>query len=83
MNVYRSSDQDWKDLVVRFAGDRKICNCGNAYLTNCGSASIYDSELGAYKKVEDYPTCYAGCSANQIFCKHEIATHVVSLIGRE
>lgn len=80
--TYRSPDQDWKDLVVRFAYDRQICNCGQAYLTNCGSASIYDTAVGAYKTVHDYPTCYAGCSANQIFAKQEIATRVVVLLEK-
>ena len=35
---------NFQKLLVRYAGDKEICNCGNAYLTNCGEALVPDDK---------------------------------------
>lgn len=62
---------NFEKLIVRYAGDKKICNCGQAYLTNCGNARVNG------KDVFDYPVCKYGCSTNQIMAKEYIADRVV------
>jgi hypothetical protein len=63
---------NFERLIVRYAGDKKICNCKQAYLTNCGHA------IAGGKEVFDSPTCQYGCSSNQITAKNYIADMVVS-----
>lgn len=65
----------FKQLVVRYANGRQICNCGDAYLTNCGKGYILGDHGSRY--VEDLPVCRYGCSANQITAKEFIAEQVL------
>ena len=72
--------ENFKKLIIKYAEGRSICNCGEAYLANCGEASILD-ENGDWKKVKDYPVCQYGCSANQIIAKEYIAKRVLADLG--
>lgn len=69
-------DQNFKKLVKFFADGRTVCNCGQAYLTNCGVGYI------GFAKVMDIPTCAGGCSSAQISAKYEIADRSVTLLGQ-
>lgn len=66
---------NFEKLIIKYAGRKKICNCGEAYLTNCGIAWIPDGK-GDWKKVTNHPVCNYGCSANQIIAKEYIAMRV-------
>jgi hypothetical protein len=57
----------WKELIKKHAGDRKICNCGWAYLTPCGEGYVRGV------KKNDILVCESGCSANQIKARDYIA----------
>lgn len=62
-------------LVVRYAGNRVVCNCGQAYYTNCGTVSFLDNN-GDWQTRNDYPECKNGCDANLERAKIEIAEQV-------
>lgn len=66
---------DFKKLIVKFADGRKICNCGEAYLSPC--ASGIDREG---RNRTDMLACKDGCSVNQINAKEYIASRVVELL---
>ncbi len=63
---------NFEKLIERYAGNKQICNCGDAYYKNCGHALING------KEVFDNPTCEHGCSANQISARRYIADKVVA-----
>lgn len=72
----------WKRLIEHFADGRKPCNCGEAYLTNCGEGAVSNGD-GTWTERHDMPVCESGCSANQIRAKKEIGLRVVKLLGLE
>lgn len=59
------------DLIKRYANGRRVCNCGEAYYTNCGTG-IVGNERRA-----DLPACQWGCSANRVVARNEIAERVL------
>ncbi len=70
------SSNDWKDLVVRYADGRPICNCGDAYYSPCG---VGIDRTG--KSRTDMLACKYGCSSNKITAKEEIAGKVIKELG--
>ena len=62
---------NFESLIERYADEREICNCGEAYLSNCGHGS-----KGGIERT-DLPTCRSGCGANQISAKYYIAGRVM------
>ncbi|MCK5609436.1 hypothetical protein KAR91_46615 [Candidatus Pacearchaeota archaeon] len=66
------NDANFKNLIEHYADGKEICNCGSAYLTNCGEAI-----LGNGEHVFDHPICRYGCSAAMIDARDYIADRVV------
>lgn len=63
----------FKELVKKYADDKPICNCGQAYLTACGQGCT----LEGYTLV-----CKAGCSAAQIDAKDYVAKRVLQDLSK-
>ena len=72
----------WETLIKRYKGKKTICNCGQAYYTNCGEASIFDVKKGKWITIQDAPICKNGCSANQLNAKEFIAREVLKELKR-
>ena len=65
----------WAQLVQRYAGPRKVCNCGQAYYHTNGTywrGGNYGQEF------HDGDFCRHGCQANQYAVKDEIAEAVLA-----
>lgn len=52
----------WEALVERYKGDRKLCNCRQAYY---------------YTTDEGHQACRYGCQANQLAAKEDVGRAVV------
>ena len=52
----------WRRLIERYAGDRKVCNCGDAYYSIAADGHTF---------------CAGGCQANAYGVKAEIAARVL------
>lgn len=63
---------NFEKLIERYADGREICNCRDAYYTNCGHARVNGREIF------NHPTCQHGCSAAQINAKEYIADRVMA-----
>ena len=63
--------EHFKELVIRYADGRPICNCGQAYYTPCGEGYLNG------ERRTDMLICRYGCSAAQIDAKNEIAERVL------
>jgi hypothetical protein len=72
---------DWQKLVKKFADGREVCNCGDAYYTNCGRGSVLKD--GVWESRNDLPVCRYGCSVNQLNARDEIAGRLVELIDAD
>jgi len=66
------SSDSFKKLIKHYANGSEICNCGEAYYTNCGKGSVGGQDR------DDLPTCKHGCSSNIITAKNYIAEMVLS-----
>lgn len=72
---------NWKTLVQRYADGRQVCNCGNAYYTNCGTARTLNTSTGEWVTTHDNPSCENGCDANKHAVKDDIARRVLADLG--
>jgi len=63
----------FQKLIIKYAGNKKICNCGNAYEKPCGEGFIN----GEYRT--DVSICEYGCSANQDMAREYVAEEVLGL----
>jgi hypothetical protein len=71
---------NFKKLIKHFADGRTVCNCGEAYHTNCGRGAAGLGEFGQTLWVDDLPACRHGCSTNQFDAKNEMANRVINLV---
>jgi len=74
-NAGRKPRDAWEALILRYAGSKAVCNCGQAYYTNCGQSSrlVEGKWITAY----DNPCCQYGCSSNQLQAKNYVAEMVM------
>lgn len=72
---------EWRELVKRFADGRPICNCGQAYYSLDGKATIAGGPDHG-KKITNYPHCKWGCQANQHAVKDDIARRVLEELAK-
>jgi hypothetical protein len=63
----------WKELVIKYADGRPICNCGEAYYTPYG---VGIDKHGNHRT--DMLACAGGCSCNQITAREEIAKKILN-----
>lgn len=72
----------WEILVERYKGSREPCNCRQAWYMLIGEEqSVFlNGEYHIVKNENSY-TCRYGCSANQLFCKNEIAERICEEFG--
>lgn len=68
------SENNFKALVQRYANGKALCNCQEAYYTNCGHGS--KSINGKWVDFTDLPCCESGCSSNKISAKYYIAEKI-------
>lgn len=68
---------DWENLIKRYAGDKKICNCGQAYYSMTGEAWLYKDNGERMEKLFNRPVCQYGCQSNKYSVKEYIATRVL------
>ena len=61
---------NYEKLVERYADGKQLCNCRQAYYTNCGHG--YKDGIDR----TDLPTCQHGCSSNQITATEYIADKI-------
>jgi len=61
----------FEKLIKRYAGNKVICNCKQAYYEDCGKGYVNG------KHRTDLPICRHGCSANQIVAKEHVAAMVL------
>ena len=72
--VIKERITDWRRLVALYAGDRELCNCGEAYYSHCAGGD----ECGfCHRDAKAHTYCKDGCSANMIETKEEIAGRVL------
>lgn len=69
--------EEWSEIIKRYADDKPICNCGEAYYTPCGHG--IDAQG---KRRTDMLACQYGCQANQYGVKNYIARRVLEELSR-
>lgn len=68
----------YKTLVKRYAGDKKLCNCREAYYSEGGECSR-QNENGIWETHYDALYCKGGCNANQ----YRTLDHVCEQVCKE
>ena len=76
-SVTKNGAEAYKMLVRKYADGRKICNCGEGYLSPCACGI---DEHGIDRT--DMLACNYGCSANKIYTRDEIARRVVAELSQ-
>lgn len=76
-NASRKPRDAWEALILRYAGKKTVCNCGQAYYANCGRGCTFDSGSGRYVERNDLPACLGGCSSNELQAREYVAEMVI------
>jgi len=63
--------------VALYAGDRPICNCGQAYYTACPGGERRTCAGCSTPGDRPHNYCEGGCSSNHLRAKEEIAEKVI------
>lgn len=66
-------------LIAHYADGRQVCNCGQAYYSNCGTGSVFSNGVRVLR--HDLPACKNGCEVNLRMAKDYIAQRVVADLG--
>ncbi len=81
LRIYLSGPEAFRTLIRRFADLRTVCNCGEAYETECPGSEHPEERTcsGCSNTPDGHGFCSGGCSSNQIRAKHEVAGRILDL----
>ncbi len=74
LDAYNEGQNCFMLLLTKYANGRKLCNCRQAYET-----PVLCETVGGDAVISS--NCHAGCSANQIDAKYEVAEKAAREIG--
>jgi hypothetical protein len=69
---------NWRDLLVRYADGRQLCNCSRAYYTVCPGGERRTCAGCWTPGDQPHTYCEGGCSSNQISARDYIAARIVA-----